>query len=122
LVAEWVALDGVDKRPPDHIQVDKEHGRLERRELWVVPAGEMTAYLEKEFGWEKVQLMGQIRRYRRCNHQARWESVKTTLWIAGSENLPSLSPAQLQAHLRRHGTIENRVFWVGDVTMDEDRL
>ena len=82
----------------------------------------MTVYLEEEFGWEKVQLMGQIRRYRRCNHQARWESVKTTLWIAGGENLPSLSPAQLQTHLRRHWTIENRVFRVRDVTMDEDRL
>lgn len=85
LVAEWVALDDVDKRPPDDIRVDKAHGRLERRELWVVPAGEMTAYLQDEFGWEQVQLMGQIRRYRRRVHLDRWESVKTTLWIAGAK-------------------------------------
>lgn len=82
----------------------------------------MTAYLQDEFGWEQVQLMGQIRRYRRRLHQNRWESVKTTLWIAGGENLPLLSPAQLHDHLRWHWTIENRVFYVRDVSLDEDRL
>jgi len=112
----------VDKRPPDDIKVDKAHGRLERRELWVVPAGEMTAYLQDEFGWEHVKLMGQVRRYRRRLHMDHWESVKTTLWIAGGENLPLLSPAQLQDHLRQHWTIENRVFYVRDVSLDEDRL
>jgi hypothetical protein len=112
----------VDEREPDHVQVDKAHGRLERRELWVVQAGEMTPYLQQDYGWEQVQLMGQIRRFRRHLTQNQWESVTTTLWIAGGENLPALSPAQLQTHLRQHWTIENRVFYVRDVSLDEDRL
>lgn len=117
-----MALDGVDQREPDDVQVDKAHGRLERRELWVVQAGEMTPYLQKEYGWEQVQLMGQIRRFRRPLSQDQWESVITTLWVAGGKTLPALSPAQLQTHLRQHWTIENRVFYVRDVSLDEDRL
>lgn len=121
LVAEWVAQDGVEERPPDHVQVGKGHGRLERRELWVTPAEEMGAYLE-EFDWPEVKFMGQIKRYRRPLDQEQWESVETTFWIAGGDNLPELTPAQFQEHLRLHWTIENRVFRVRDVSMDEDRL
>jgi hypothetical protein len=104
------------------VQVDKGHGRIERRELWVVPAGEMEPYLAEEFGWPAVKLMGQIRRYRRPLHQTEWESIKTTLWIAGGTHLPALSPAQIQTHLRDHWVIENSIFHVRDVTQDEDRL
>ena len=122
MVAEWVELAGVEQRPPDHVQVDKGHGRIERRELWVVAADDMGRYLEEEFGWPAVKWMGQIRRYRRRLHQTEWESVTTTLWLAGGTHLPHLSPAQIQARLRTHWVIENGVFHVRDVTQDEDRL
>jgi len=103
--------------------VDKGHGRIERRELWVVPGQELGAYLEEDYDWPALCPCGLVRRYRRQNHQEEWESVETTLWIAGGhlpEPLPG--PAQLQASLRHHWTIENGVFYVRDVSMDEDRL
>ena len=122
LVAEWLQVAGVNECPPDDVTVDKGHGRVERREVWVVPAGELGPYLQADFDWPSVQWMGQIRRYRRFLRHTEWESVKTTFWIAGGKNLPPLSPAQIQQLLRRHWVIENGVFHVRDVTYAEDRL
>lgn len=122
LVVEWVTQAQVDRRAPDHVEVRKGHGRVERRELWVVPAGVMGDYLHQDFGWPHPQWMGQIRRYRRFLHQPDWDSVTNTFWIAGGTHLPSLTPAQIQALLREHWCIENGVFRVRDVTYDEDRL
>jgi len=120
-VSEWVEAHDGDRREPDHVQVDKGHGRLERRELWLVPAQELGDYLDQEFDWPAVRFCGLIRRYRRRLHEKNWTSVTTTLWIAGG-HLPELSPRQAQAHLRQHWTIENAVFYVRDVSYDEDRL
>jgi hypothetical protein len=120
-VSEWVEAHGGDRRRPDHVQVNKGHGRIERRELWVTPAQELGDYLEQDFDWPGVRLCGLIRRYRRPWCQRDWTSVKTTLWIAGG-NLRDPPPERLQAHLREHWTIENAVFYVRDVSYDEDRL
>ena len=120
-VNEWIEASGGDQRPPDDEEVNKGHGRIERRELWVVPAQELGEYLAQEFDWPDIHLCGLIRRYRRRLHQIDWESVKTNLWIAGG-NLPELTAAQLQTHLRQHWTIENAVFYVRDVSYDEDHL
>jgi hypothetical protein len=121
VIEEWVQHAGVPNRPPDHVQVNKGHGRLERRELWVVAGGELSAYLEQEYGWPQMRCVGQIRRLRRRLRHAAWESEQSSYWIAGGK-LPPLTPAQLQTHLRRHWTIENAVFYIRDVTLDEDRL
>lgn len=122
LVADWLQVAGVNERPPDHVKSNKGHGRVERREVWVVPAGELGTYLEADYDWPSVQWMGQIRRYRRPLRQTEWQSVTTTFWIAGGKNLPPLSPARIQQLLRRHWVIENGVFHVRDVTYAEDRL
>ena len=122
LVGEWLSINGVEERPPDDVQSDKGHGRVERRELWVVPAGEMGLYLHQDFDWPHPLWMGQIRRYRRRLHQDDWDSVETTFWIAGGQNLPELSTSDIQSLLRQHWCIENSVFHVRDVTCDEDRL
>lgn len=122
VVADWVARAGVEQRPPDHVQADKGHGRVERRELWVVPAGALRTYLQTDFDWPAVRFVGQIRRYRRPLAQTDWESVMTTLWLAGGTHCPDLTPAQLQYHLRAHWTIENGVFYVRDATYAEDFL
>jgi len=121
VIAEWIQHAGVPHRPPDHVQVDKGHGRIERRELWMVDGGELSDYLEQEYGWPQMRCVGQIRRYRRRLRHATWESEQSGYWIAGG-NLPSLTPAQLQGYLRSHWTIENAIFYVRDVAMDEDRL
>lgn len=113
---------GVPSREPDHVQMDKGHGRLERREIWVEPAQALGRYLAQEYGWVEVRFLGQVRRYRRPLHQEAWASVETVFWIAGGKGLAALTPAQFQEQLRDHWAIENRVFYVRDVTMDEDHL
>lgn len=102
LVAEWLEHAAVQQRPPDHVQTDKGHGRVERRELWLVPAGNLRTYLQADFAWPAVRYVGLIRRSRRHLRQAEWESVITTFWIAGGTQCPDLTPAQAQHHLRAH--------------------
>ena len=122
LVADWVAHAGVNQRPPGAVQTSKGHGRIERRELWVVPAGALGVYLAQDFDRPAVRFVGQIRRYRRSLQQPEWASVVTTLWMAGGTHCPDLTPAQCQQYLRAHWTIENAVFYVRDVTFAEDFL
>ncbi len=116
----WIEMQGGDRRAADHVQIDKGHGRLERREVWVVAAGELGAYLEQEYDWPAVQWCGLVRRYRRRLGQKEWESVTTTLWAAGG-HLPWGEAAQVQGGWRGHWAIENAVFYVRDVSLDEDR-
>lgn len=74
LVAEWLQEAGVDARPPDHMTVNKGPvplaARVECREVWAVPAGELGFNVEADFDWPAVQWIGQIRRYRRSLHQS----------------------------------------------------
>jgi hypothetical protein len=121
----WLPTRGLreegERRAADAVQIDKAHGRLERRELWLEPAGELSAYLERELGWPGVQWCGRIRRTRQM-----LRSGKTTeseeIWVAGGAfELPG-DAHQISAWLRGHWAIENKVFYVRDVTYREDSL
>lgn len=103
------------------VEVVKGHGRIERREVWMMPCEtDMQAYLQDELGWPGVQWCGRIRRQRWTPGKEEEEEVQ--VWIAGAA-FPWSLDIQTAAHqLRGHWTIENRVFYVRDVTMDEDRL
>lgn len=121
-MAEWLAWQrpAFELSPPDWQGVEKGHGRLEIRQLWMVactPA--MQAYLQQTFGWPGVQWCGWLRRQR---HTAGRTTHSLQLWIAGAAFDWSLSAAQAAAYLRGHWRIENRVFYVRDVSMQEDRL
>jgi len=106
---------------PDVVQVNKGHGRIERRELWAVPSGELGAYLEQEYGWPAVLWCGRIRRKRRPSNRAEEASVEEHSWVFGSRTIQP-SPENIAHWLRGHWTIENGVFRVLDVAYDEDRL
>ena len=113
-------LDGIWERKPDVVEVDKAHGRIERRELWIKPSHELGAYLEQEYGWSAMLWSGQIRRYRKRASQTRWEKVEQHTWVAGGA-LHALTAEQAARWLRGHWSIENSVFWVRDVSYSEDR-
>jgi len=119
-VHDWLAGHGVYERPPDVKEVSKGHGRLEERELWLVESEALGAYLEQEYDWPGVRWCGLIRRRRRKLTQEEWQEEEL-LWVAGG-NLACLTARQALEALRGHWEIENRLFWVRDVTMDEDRL
>lgn len=98
--------------------MEKQRGRIEQRELWLVEAGTLADFLEQEFGWKNIATVGWIRRWRKRGDQ---EEEERTTWVSslslGKED------AELMAQLLRgHWSIENGVFRVRDVTFDEDRL
>ncbi len=88
------------------------HGdRQERREL--LASAEMNEWLD----WPALAQVGQVRYT--CLRQGKREQ-QTSSFIT---SLPpeQASPRRLLALLRGHWGIENRVHWVRDVTLDEDR-
>lgn len=108
--------------PPDWQQVEGGHGRLEERRLWIAPCEEdMQAYLERYFGWPKVQWCGWIERRRRPLWREEWEA-QLHVWVAGAAFPLNLSAERAAKLLRGHWGIENGVFYVRDVSMNEDRL
>ena len=82
----------------------------------------MQAYLAREFDWPQARWCGWIARRRRFLWAPAWEEPQGHLWIAGGAFPKPLTAAQAAALLRGHWGIENGVFRVRDVTMDEDRL
>jgi hypothetical protein len=122
LVAEWTTAlrAAADMPEPDVVEVNKGHGRIERREVWAVRSGELEGYLEQEYGWPAVKWCGRIRRARRRSHQAEWESVEEHVWVFGGHSVPA-SPLTIARWLRGYWTIENGVFHVLDVSYGEDR-
>jgi hypothetical protein len=108
-------------RKPDWVESDKGHGRVERREVWVVGAGELGPYLERELRWPGVRQVGWIRRYRRPSHEVAWQQKGVSTWVSSLDQAKA-GPRAIAQGLRGHWAIENGVHWVRDVSMDEDRL
>ena len=108
-------------RQADDTQTNHGHGRIERREVWIVDSRELTDYLAREYHWAGVLSCGLVRRSRKHNGMDDWETQETHTWVS------SLAPGPGMAHtvgrrLRGHWAIENSVFRVRDVSYDEDRL
>ncbi len=108
-------------RKADFVEWDKGHGRIERRAVWVVGAGELGPYLERELRWPGVRQVGWIRRSRRPSHALAWQQDKLSTWVSSLDGAKA-GPAEVAEVLRGHWAIENGVHWVRDVSMDEDRL
>lgn len=113
-------LEDMRTRAPDWVSVDKAHGRIERREIWIKESRELGLYLCREYGWPGIGWSGRVRRYRKRIGQAHWEMIEEHTWVAGGA-LPTLSARQAARWLRGHWSVENGVFWVRDVSYGEDR-
>lgn len=116
-VVDWIGLPAA--RAPDKVSYNKGHGRRERRAVWIYPCGELSDYLAERFGWPGAQWCGWIERKRWRKGK---EEIRQHVWIAGAAFRWQLTAAQALAELRHHWAIENGVFRVRDVTLDEDRL
>jgi len=107
--------------PPDVVTYDKQHGRLEVREYWWMPVDEeLRRYLAEEYGRRDVRWCGRVRRSRRLLHEERCQ-VEESLWVYQARVDLEVTPERLSRWVRCHWGIENRVFWVLDVTYGEDR-
>jgi hypothetical protein len=106
---------------PAVLEVDKGQGRLERREFWAVPSGELCPYLEQESDWSAMAWWGRIHRQRRPSNRSAATNVEEHTWVFGSRRVEALTE-RTERWLRGHRTIENGVFRVFYVSYDEDRL
>jgi len=97
------------------------HGRLERRELWALYDPELNGYIGSAGVVGKAwPHLGQV-----CRLEQRRE-LKGKTEVKVSYAISSLTPAKANAErllgLRRgYWGIENKLHWVRDVTLDEDR-
>lgn len=113
--------DQIGAAPADYVEYNKQHGRVEERSYWWVTDPEFTRYLAEDYGWPDIQMCGRVVRKRRPLQATAWVEVEETIVIYGSRQTKPPSPEQCSRWLRGHWEIENRVFWVLDMTYSEDR-
>lgn len=107
-----------DPFPPQHQTIDKEHNRIEIRQIWT--SDRLNDYLDFPF-------VGQVARIRRITTDLEGNLVKgrTTMteevFLVTSLSTSQANPAQLLSYNRAHWQIENRLHYVRDVAFDEDR-
>ncbi len=93
--------------------MDKEHGRIEERRIWVSTL--LNEYV-------LFPHCGQVAKIERVTKIVRTGVVRReTAYIVTSLSPRKASPERLMSLVRDHWSIENRNHWVRDVTYDEDR-
>lgn len=97
--------------PPQVIHTSKHGGRVEKRRLWV------SSILADYSDWPHLAQVCRLERSVTCKGETRQELAYAVTSLSSQE----ANPGQLLALWRGHWGIENRVHWVRDVTMDEDR-
>lgn len=107
-------------RTADLLEDNKGHGRIERRELWIMNASELAPYIQHEWGWKGLRLVGLIRCSRRRTRDTQWRSQELTTWVS-SRDPARITVGQVSQALRHHWTIENGIFYVRDLSYGEDR-
>ena len=99
--------------PPEHETCEKGHGRLDIRKIWT--STEINDYVHFPY----CRQVACIER-----HSEKLTSGKTrleTTYLITSLSQNDASPERLLALNRGHWAIENRSYYVRDVTFDEDR-
>jgi predicted transposase YbfD/YdcC len=97
--------------PVTHTQLDRGHGRVERRTLKVVT---VTAGIAFPHAAQAIQVTRQVRK--RKTRKWRTETVYAVTDLTADQARPD----ELATWLRGHWCIENRLHWVRDVTFGED--
>lgn len=97
--------------PPQATQTSKHGGRVEQRRLWV---SDILA------GYSDWPYLAQVCRLERTVVR-KGETSRELAYAVTSLSPQEAKPRQLLALWRGHWGIENRVHWVRDVTLDEDR-
>jgi len=87
-------------------------GRIERRELWVLPI------YDDFLSWPGARLM--LRLERTVIHKTTGELHREVAYALSSLDLASLNADGLLTLWRQHWHIENRVHYVCDVSLGED--
>lgn len=92
-------------------EVDKGHGRIERRTAALTTD---IAWLQEIHAWPGLAAIGKITASREINGKT---TMETRCYLLSR----AFTPEQLNAVVRSHWGIENSLHWVLDVVMDEDQ-
>jgi predicted transposase YbfD/YdcC len=95
----------------DH-QVEKGHGRLEKRDYWTISSPEILDYLDPEKRWKGLRGIGMVRAQRRMGQET---SLETRYFLLSFSAVDTFAYA-----VRSHWGIENSLHWVLDVAFRED--
>jgi predicted transposase YbfD/YdcC len=93
--------------------VEKNHGRIEVRQVWTVDDPDVLAYLNPQGAWPNLRSVGMVVAERRIGEE---RSAETRYYLS---SLPGHA-ATLGNAVRGHWSIENRVHWVLDIAFRED--
>jgi predicted transposase YbfD/YdcC len=93
--------------------IEKNHGRIEVREVWTVEDPDLVAYLDPRGAWPKLRSVAMVVAERRIGHDI---SRETRYYLA---SLPG-DATRLGAAVRGHWGIEKRRPWVLDIAFRED--
>lgn len=97
--------------------VDKGHGRLEIRRAWATSKRDDIASLERWPELESVVLVESLRENLKTGEQTRQlKYFISSRWVNTQEQLKEIARG-----IRQHWGVENKVHWVLDVQMNEDR-
>jgi predicted transposase YbfD/YdcC len=107
-----------EDRPQDyfsdyHKSVEKDHGRIEIRECWTLPASTYQPSVRRLAEWEKVSSLVLVQSQRKIGKKT---TTQARYFIS---SLPPKAEKLLDA-VRSHWGVENSLHWVLDVVFDED--
>lgn len=94
--------------------VEKDHGRLERRQHWVLHDPAVLAHLDPAGAWANLRAIGLVERQRQVGDQP--PTCEQHYYLLSAP----LAAADFAAGVRSHWGIENRAHWVLDVAFRED--
>ena len=110
--AEALGFDGV---PYDHTEtVDKGHGRVERRECWIITDPDCLDYVAPQGQWPQLKAVVKVVGHRQTAVGGNSQPRYCISSLAGSAE-------QLLTTIRSHWSIENSLHWTLDVTFREDQ-
>lgn len=93
--------------------VEKNHGRIEVREVWTVEDAALIAYLDPQGAWPNLRSVAMVVAERRMGNEASRETRYYLSSLPGDATL-------VGAAVRGHWGIENRLHWVLDIAFRED--
>jgi predicted transposase YbfD/YdcC len=94
-------------------RVEKNHGRIEVRQVWTVDDPAIIAYLDPDGAWPQLRSVAMVVAERRIGEE---RSHETRYYLT---SLPG-DAATVGAAVRGHWGIENRLHWVLDIAFRED--